>query len=808
MCIITLVDTAMFLKLFVRRYATNSKRDLSKVRNIGIIAHIDAGKTTTTERMLYYSGKINRIGDVDQGDTITDYLPQERSRGITIQSAAISFNWKKDYKVNLIDTPGHADFTFEVIRSLKVLDGCVTILDTVAGVEAQTEKVWKQSSGLPKICFLNKMDREGAGFSRTVKELVVKMNTRALLVNTPVFKVEPGTKDSKFVGVLDLIYGKQLVWDRDDPDKINVTDVTEGHEYYDDLLHGREALVETLGEVDESLVEHFLSDADGDYLKVSPDVLNKSIRNATLSLHATPVLCGASFRNIGVQPLLDAIVNYLPDPSEARPPEVNNKDIKVTSNPKSGLILNNNPNICVSLAFKVITDAIRGTMVFIRVYSGVLRSNHTVCNTTTGTKFKIGKLIQMHANIPEEVNELYPGDIGVLTGSNVSEYIKTGDTIITHVTKKDGIRSFDKKKELTLKINPIEIPPPVFNAAIEPKTLGNKKPMEEALAQLTREDPSLVVTQDEESGQTLLSGMGELHLEIARDRLLNELNAQVDVGKVIVSYKETVNSTCKERTIETEDGYRITAVIEPLDEEIKSNPPGNEEWYSLASDNNFMVMEKHMTYDAEKNWPFQVPYVTVVNSLLPSCLVALQRGGKIGGFPLNSCVVRIRGDWEVPKDATSITPLLTHSRQLFSQILAEEDEKNFSVLEPVMNVEVMVQQQDMGPIIQDLSSARKANILSIEDENTSAIDESNITFKNIAEQMWLPKDMTLEFAKIGKEAQAPKLIQAQAPLKEMVAYNNKIRSITQGRGSFNMYYHGMQPVTHDRLQAILSDYYN
>ena len=274
---------------FIRRYAT--KHDLSKVRNIGIIAHIDAGKTTTTERMLYYSGKINRIGDVDQGDTITDYLPQERSRGITIQSAAISFDWKKDYKVNLIDTPGHADFTFEVIRSLKVLDGCVTILDSVAGVEAQTEKVWKQSSGLPKICFINKMDRTGAGYSRTVKELVVKMKTRALLINTPIFKVDPTTKEAVFNGVLDIVYGKQLIWDPNDPDKIDVKSVDAEHEYYNDLVKGREALVETLGEFDESIVEHFFNEADGEYLNVSPEVLNKSIRNATLSLHATPVLC-------------------------------------------------------------------------------------------------------------------------------------------------------------------------------------------------------------------------------------------------------------------------------------------------------------------------------------------------------------------------------------------------------------------------------------------------------------------------------------------------------------------------------------
>lgn len=790
----------MILRL-VRQYAT--KYDLSKVRNIGIIAHIDAGKTTTTERMLYYSGKINRIGDVDQGDTITDFLPQERSRGITIQSAAISFDWKKDFKINLIDTPGHADFTFEVIRSLKVLDGCVTILDAVAGVEAQTEKVWKQSQQIPRICYVNKMDRVGAGFSRTVKEIIVKMNTRVLLLNTPLFREDLVTKEPIFAGVLDLVYGKQLLWNPNDPDRVDVSSVNEGHTNFETLCKGREALIETLCEFDEALVEHFFNEADGDYVAVSPDVLNTSIRKASLSLFATPVLCGASFKNIGVQPLLDAVVNYLPSPIEANEPEVNQKNITIYRDPKNGLVFNNNPNLCVSFAFKVITDSIRGTMIFIRIYAGVLHSGHTVLNTTTGRKFKIGKLVRMHADIPEEVKELYPGDIGVLTGSAVSDNVRTGDTIITHATKKDGLRSLDKNKELTLKINPINIPPPVFNVAIEPKTLGNKKSMDDALTQLTTEDPSLVVTKDEEMGQTLLSGMGELHLEIAKDRLLNELNAQVEVGKAIISYKETLNERTKQLSIDSEDGYRLTACIEPLDKESKQYPLNSEEWHSLGNDDNYMVIEKHSEYDFSTNWPFQVSYATFVNSLLPSCLVALQKGGKISGFPLNSCVVRFKGDWKMPVDATSVSPLLPMARQLLNNILAAEDSSNFSVLEPVMDIDVLVHQQDMGPVIQDLSGARKAIITSIEDDSAPSSIDVDVTFRDIADNQWLPPDPTLAYAKLGNEGQSMKLIKARTPLKEMMAYNNKFRSLTQGRGSFNLSYHGMEPVTQDRLKDII-----
>lgn len=803
----------MLSRLFgsLRTYATRA--DISKLRNIGIIAHIDAGKTTTTERMLYYSGKINRIGDVDQGDTITDFLPQERARGITIQSAAISFNWQDDYKINLIDTPGHADFSFEVIRAVKVLDGCVTILDAVAGVEAQTEKVWKQSKNIPKICFINKMDREGAGYSRTVKELITKMQTKVALINMPLFKYCTETQANSFEGVIDVVNKKVLKWSPEDPDKIDVIEATEATpEIKEQFLQGRESLVEALGEFDEGLVEYFLDQAEGDYLKVPANLLNQSIRRATINQYLTPVLCGASFRNIGVQPLLDAVVNYLPSPLEARIPEVNHDNLPISYDPKVGALINGNKNLCVAFAFKVITDPIRGTMIFIRVYSGTLNSNSTVYNCTRASKFKLGKLVLLHADVYEETSQLYPGEIGVLTGATVANNISTGDTIVNHSMKKDGLKSLNKNTELTLRINPIAVPPPVFVVCVEPRTLGNKKSMEEALQVIVREDPSLVVSKDEETGQTLLGGMGELHLEIARERLLNDLHADVNIGKLMVSYKETIDQLGKESTTENDGGCKFTLSVEPIpldvpvEETISSDKSGSK-WYPLGSDDNYLVVEPHETYKLN-DWKLQVPYHSIVNAILSSSIAALQKGGKVANFALHSCAVKLKGNWQIPLDMENVTEILPLTRNLIMGILDSLPSDSYSVLEPVMNLEVIIPQKDVGPVMQDLTGARKANILSIEDEHeiSGSNDGLNsVDFHRMAQQQYLPPDMTLKNAQLGEIGSTNKIIRAFVPLREMVTYTNKIRSLTQGRGSFHMDYHGMDRVTQDRLDSVLNE---
>ncbi|SMN21714.1 similar to Saccharomyces cerevisiae YJL102W MEF2 Mitochondrial elongation factor involved in translational elongation [Maudiozyma saulgeensis] len=792
------------LSQFVRRHST-----LEKIRNIGIIAHIDAGKTTTTERMLYYAGKTDRIGNVDHGDTITDFLPQERSRGITIQSAAISFDWRNRGEINLIDTPGHADFSFEVIRALKVLDGCVTIFDAVAGVEAQTEKVWKMSKQIPKICFINKMDREGAGFSRTVKEIIMKLSTRIALVNIPYFSLNPQTREQKFEGVIDIINKKLIKWDINDPDSVNVVELDPIKDKYlfDQLSKARESLIETLSEFDDTLVETFLEEANGDYLKLSSSVINRTLRNLTLDNTITPILCGASFKNVGVQPLLDAVVDYLPSPIETKLPDINKKNFVMKFDHSKGLIINNNNSMCVALAFKVITDPIRGLMVFVRVYSGTLKNGFTVYNTTTKKPFKIGKLVRMNADVPEEINHLNTGEIGVLTGSSIDGNVSTGDTIISHSMKKDGLKSFKKNEELTLKINPISVPEPVFTVTVEPKSLGNKDSMEKSLKRLVIEDPSLRVTVDEETGQTLLSGMGELHLEIAGDKLVNTLGAKVELGKVTVSYKETINENTSVESYSDDKGYNFSISLEPLDGSVKdiSKQSNKEMWYSLGSDNNYLIMEKNDKYDPENEWLLQLTYDSIVNSIVSSSIVAFQKGGKISNFPLHSCLVRVHSNWQVPIDVEKPSEILEITRNVIIKSLNKLVTNQYSVLQPIMSLNIDVDPNDMGVVIRDLTSDHDAIILSIDDRDSVEKAEDNLLFNKIAEMQYLPDDVTLNLMKTSTGNESSKHIKAEVPLRKMIAYNKKLRSLTQGRADFQMYFEKMERVTSDHLKEIIDD---
>lgn len=800
-----MASSPRLLSRFIRQHST-----LKKIRNIGIIAHIDAGKTTTTERMLYYAGKTRRIGNVDHGDTITDFLPQERSRGITIQSAAISFNWRNNGNINLIDTPGHADFSFEVIRALKVLDGCVTIFDAVAGVEAQTEKVWKMSHGIPKICFINKMDREGAGFSRTVKEIILKLNTRVALVNIPYFATINNNDQKIFQGVIDVINKKLIRWDSEDPDKVIVTDIYPEKDtiIYDQLLKSRESLIETLSEYDEDLVEKFLEDANGNYLDVSSDTINCSLRKLSLKNIVIPVLCGASFKNIGVQPLLDAVVKYLPSPIETKFPDTNKSHFIMKYDNSKGLIIGNNNSLCVSLAFKVITDPIRGLMVFVRVYSGVLKNNYTVYNTTTKQFFKIGKLVKMNADVPEEIGMLNTGEIGVLTGSSIEGNVSTGDTIISHCIKKDGVKLLKKSDELTLKVNPIKVPEPVFTVTVEPKSLGNKNSMENALKRLVIEDPSLRISFDEETGQTLLSGMGELHLEIAGDKLVNTLGAEVELGKVTVSYKETINANTSVEKYSDDKGYNFSVCVEPLEESqegISHSNSSKESWFPLGNDNNYLIIESNPKFNPEKEWHLQISYDSIVNALISSCIVALQKGGKISNFPLHSCKIRICNDWAIPIDTEKPGEILTIARNLILKILNSLKSSQYSVLQPIMGLDVVVTPSDMGVVLRDLTNDHDATILSIEDQDSIENTADNLIFNKIATEQYLPDDVTLNLTKTLSTNEGSKHIKAEVPLRKMIAYNKKLRSLTQGRGDFHMYFEKMERVTPDNLRGIIEE---
>lgn len=811
-----------------------------RTRNIGIIAHIDAGKTTTTERMLFYSGKTRRIGNVDEGDTVTDFLPSERERGITIQLAAITIPWNNN-KINIIDTPGHADFTFEVTRSLRVLDSCITILDAVAGVEAQTEKVWKQAHalGIPKIAYVNKMDRPGAGFSRTVKEIIQKLQTRVVLCNIPYWET-PTNDVPIFKGVLDVLNMKLLKWNSEDNANgtdISVTDLQADKDKYPELYEmvskSRESMVETLGEFDEAIIDSFLEN-DEDYMKIPTSVLNSAIKKATNDNYVTPVFCGSSFRNIGVQPLLDAVVSFLPSPLEINIPEVSSNAPKTLSkmkgknrkkvttsedtavplamDPKRGLVINKNPNLTAALAFKVITHPTRGVMTFIRVYSGKLTSNTTVINSRTGKKLNLRKLLLMHGDEPELVQLLTAGNIGVISGTD--DEIITGDTIVSHGPVNKPFTGF----ESNLKMLPIEIPPPLFNSSIEPLTAGDARHMNSCIQMLLREDPSLKVSVDEDLGQTILSGMGELHLEIVKERLVKDMKANARLRDVAVSYKETLakpNYQLVSQSTGDNDCISVEITMDSFEGLAEKSDFAEEEGaIVLEHENNIIILEPDATPSYmqaaldERRWKSDHSLEDLQETLVHGCITAMQLGGPVFGFALHSTVIRIKR-WDFPVDSKDYnsSSLLDVSRRTVSKNIKDlgDSEKGlFSLLEPIMLTKVYVNSDSLGEVVHDLTHRCQASITSIDDEseNMDALNWAN----EEAERVYLPPDYTMKNVGTQVELKNKKVIIAETPLREMIGYLSRLRSITQGRGVFDMSYLGMKRVNKSRLASISNEF--
>ncbi|EGV64588.1 Ribosome-releasing factor 2, mitochondrial [Yamadazyma tenuis] len=804
---------------------------IKRTRDIGIIAHIDAGKTTTTERILFFSGKTKRIGNVDQGDTVTDYLESERQRGITIQSAAITIPWNNN-KINIIDTPGHADFTFEVVRSLRVLDGAVTILDAVEGVEAQTEKVWKQAQELelPKIAFINKMDREGAGFSRTVKEVVEKLQTRVVLCTLPYFE---DRKDNvpEFKGVVDVINQKLLVWDlENDPNgrKISVLDASERPQILESIHKARESMIETLGEFDDAIIDAFL-EHDENCMAISGSLINEAIRAACISNDVTPVFCGSAFKNIGVQPLMDGITNYLPSPLQIQLPQLTshrratktkksnkqkkdfqeNVEVPVKMDSNLGIVINNNPSLTVALAFKVITDKIRGVMIFFRVYSGKLTTNTTFINTRTGKKHTVRNLLLMHGDEPEPVQAISSGNIGVIAGN---EEIITGDTLVSHGSA--TTKSFSDL-EMNLKLMPIDIPPPLFNSSIEPLTAGDERYMNQCIQSLLREDPSLTVFQDEELGQTIISGMGELHLEIVRERLVNDMKAKVKLRDVAVSYKETITKP-NYQVIKVEDDeskVNIEITLDTFEGESSESVFAEEEGAELLDqDNNIVIFEPLATPEYmfsaidERRWKSEYSLENLQDAIVQGLQIGLQIGGPILGFSLHSTVIRIKR-WDFPVDdkSVNISRLLDITRRAVMKSIAELDPQAFTLLEPLMETKVYITSDKLGDVTHDLTQRCQANILSIEDEGTDNVEKINWAIQE-AQKIYLPEDYTMKKSSESADIKNKKIVVAETPLREMVGYLSKLRSITKGRSTFDMTYLGMRRVVKARLNGIIKEF--
>jgi elongation factor G len=681
---------------------------IEKMRNIGIMAHIDAGKTTTTERVLYYTGRTHKIGEVHEGTAIMDWMEQEQERGITITSAATTCEWR-DITINIIDTPGHVDFTAEVERSLRVLDGAVAVFDAVAGVQPQSEAVWRQADkyGVPRICFINKMDRVGADFYHSIDSIIDRLKCRPVAIQIPV-----GAED-QFKGIVDLVGMKARIW----------RDETLGAEYDEveipaDLLEKaksyREQMIEAIAESDDHLFAKFVEGTP-----ISEKEIMAGIRKATITQKIFPVICGSAFKNKGVQNLLDSVVDYLPSPVDIPPvqgvlpdnPEVTEELPTTDDAPFSALV------------FKIMTDPFVGQLAYIRVYSGRLGAGDSVFNVAKNRKERVGRLVKMHANKREDIQEILAGDICAAVLKNVS----TGDTIC------------DEKRPILLEN--IDFPEPVIQLAIEPKTKADQEKLGMAIQKLVQEDPTLRVNTDPDTGQTILAGMGELHLEIIVDRMQREFNVGANVGKPQVAYRETIRTTAeydythKKQTGGSGQYARVKLRVEPHH-------------------------AKGFEFDNDvKQGAIPKEFISAVEKGAHEAL----EGGILAGYPMVDVKVTVfDGDYH-DVDSSEM------AFKICSSICFKEACKRAKpvLLEPVMRVEVVVPEEYMGTVNGDLNSRRGR----------------------------------LEATEVRGTTQ---LIKAMVPLSEMFGYATELRSRTQGRGTFTMHFGQYEEVPKNLAEEIIA----
>ena len=687
---------------------------LERYRNIGIMAHIDAGKTTTTERILYYTGRTHKMGEVHDGTAVMDWMEQEQERGITITSAATTCFWN-DIRINIIDTPGHVDFTAEVERSLRVLDGAMAILGAVEGVEPQTETVWRQADKyrVPRIVFVNKMDRVGADFDACVSQLRSKLHANPIVIQLPL-----GAQDS-FDGIIDVVAQQAIVW-QDETLGAAFDTLPVPAEYAEKAKHAREQLIESLGEVDDAVMEKYVH---GEAL--TSDDLHAAIRRATISMKAFPVVCGTAFKNKGVQPLLDAVVDYLPSPLDVPPIEgadPRNEEKTLTRKADDG-------EPFAALVFKIMTDPFVGQLAFLRVYSGNLKQGDSVYNPRRDRNERVSRLLQMHANKREEISEVWAGDIAAAVGL---KNVATGDTIC------------DEKAPIVLEA--MDFPAPVIAVAIEPKTKADQEKLGNALAKLTQEDPTFKVNTDPDTGQTLISGMGELHLEILVDRMVREFNVAANVGRPQVAYRETILGSAEaEGKYVRQTGGRgqyghVFVRIEPL-----PHPDLN----AIAE-----LTRKKSTnkFDAELNLLFKDE---IVGGVVPKeYIVPVYQGireamesGVLAGYEMNGVSVSLTDGSYHEVDSSEMAFKIAGSLGFKEAVRRAKP----VLLEPVMKVEVVVPEESMGPVVGDLTS-RRAHVEGMERRGSTQI------------------------------------IRATVPLSEMFGYATDLRSRTQGRASYTMHF--------------------
>ena len=682
---------------------------LSKIRNIGIMAHIDAGKTTTTERILYYTGKTHKIGEVHEGTATMDWMPQEQERGITITAAATTCFWKEK-TINIIDTPGHVDFTIEVERSLRVLDGAIVVLCAVGGVEPQTETVWRQADKhkVPRIAFINKLDRVGADFHQVLSQIKERLGAKAVPIQLPW-----GTED-QLQGVIDLVEMKGLRWKSTDLGaKYEIEEIPEEFKEEAELFH--QNLLEALADFDEALMDKFLGGEEP-----TVDEVKKAIRKGTIALKMLPVLCGASFKNKGVQTLLDGVIDYLPSPVEVPPLMAHSasdetKEIPCYPDPSEPF---------AALAFKIMTDPFVGQLTFIRVYSGKLEAGAVFWNTNKGKRERANRLLRMHANKSEEVSEVTAGDIVAVAGLKLAT---TGDTFCT-----ENRQVFLEK---------IEIPEPVISIAIEPKTKADQEKLGQALQRLTVEDPSFRVIQSEDTAQTLISGMGELHLEIIVDRLKREFKVEANVGTPQVSYRETILATGKGEGKFIRAGMGVKGQYGHC--VIKLAPSERGKGFVFFNKLRDGVIPKQ--------------FIPAIETGLKEAM----SGGVLAGYPAMDIEATLLDASFHETDSSEIAFKV-------AALMAFKDaagKASPTILEPIMGCEVICPQEYMGSVIGDLN-ARGGKIQ-------------------------------------GMTARADlQVIAAEVPLSRMFGYSTVLRSSSQGRATFTMQFSHYAPVTGDILEEI------
>jgi len=680
------------------------------MRNIGIAAHIDAGKTTTTERILYYTGRTHKLGEVHEGTAIMDWMEQEQERGITITSAATTCEWR-DIQINIIDTPGHVDFTAEVERSLRVLDGAVAVFDAVAGVQPQSETVWRQADkySVPRICFINKMDRVGADFFHSIETIVTRLKCKPVAIQLPVGSEE------QFKGIIDLVEMKAVIWREEtlgaefDIEEIPQELLALAQEY-------RERMIETVSEVDDHLFAKFIEGQ-----AISNDEIRAGIRKATIALKIFPVICGSAFKNKGVQTMLDAVVDYLPSPMDIPPVEGMDFDHRELTVVRKA----SDDEPFAALVFKIMTDPYVGQLAFFRVYSGTLKSGDSVFNVAKSRRERIGRLLRMHANKREEIQEILAGDICAAVGLRT---VSTGDTIC------------DDKHPVVLES--IEFPMPVIQLAVEPKTKADQEKLGMAIQKLAQEDPTFRVNTDAETGQTILSGMGELHLEIIVDRMMREFGVAANVGKPQVAYRETIRKEAEaEGRFVRQTGGRgqygdVKIRIEPL--------PGGA-GFEFVND----IVGGRVPRE------FIGPTEAGIKEAL--------EGGILAGYPMSDVKATLFDGSYHEVDSSEMAFKIAGSMAL----KAAARKAKPVLLEPIMAVEVVVPEEYMGDVIGDLNS-RRGRIEGMELRATTQI------------------------------------IKSMVPLSEMFGYATELRSRTQGRGSFTMHFGKYEEVPAGLAEEIVS----